>query len=147
MRNHRWWRSNRAIWQAAILPENYHCKEYKALQSNRVIALLAYVIPVISWLYIWNARKGDSLARFHARQAAALFVTAVGVIVAWMVLAWVVSLVPLIGPVFATASFPIVMVSMVFLFVVWILAIVAALQASERKMPVVANVADRVFRS
>lgn len=117
------------------------------MQSNRVIALLAYLVPVISWMYIWNARKDDSLARFHARQAAALFLTALGVVVAWMVMAWLVSLVPLIGPVFATASFPIVMVSMVFLFVMWLLAMMAALQARERKMPVVASVADRIFRS
>ena len=40
--------------------------------SNRFSAFIAYLLPVVGWLYVWLFRRKDSFAIYHLRQSIAL---------------------------------------------------------------------------
>ena len=105
-------------------------------QPSRISAFLAYLLLVIGWVYVLVARRDDAFARFHMRQSIMLVLAAVLAFVAWAVFSWVIAWIDFVGPVVAAASFALVMSTMFYLFILWIIGMVSALQARERKLPI-----------
>jgi uncharacterized membrane protein len=110
-------------------------------QPSRISALLAYLLLVFGWLYVLVARRDDEFARFHARQSIILVLTAIAALVVWFVFGWIITWIPYAGPVVATASFGLVMALYFYLFVLWIIGMISALQFRQRSLPV--PMADR----
>ena len=113
-------------------------------QNNRWIAFLAY-IPVVGWLLVWGMRRSDELAVFHARQSVALTVLAVVIPLIWLVFALLVTAIPYAGPVIAVSSFALVVLTFLYLGVMWLMGFAHALQGKQSTLPLVNRVTVRIF--
>jgi uncharacterized membrane protein len=83
--------------------------------SQRISAVIAY-IPVIGWLYVLFAQRKNEFAVFHLRQSVGLVIGVIGSLLAWGVVAWVLTWVPF-GDVIGVALFTLVLT-------VWIIAVI-----------------------
>jgi len=70
--------------------------------------------------------------------------TAVGAPAAWAVVAWIVSWIPLAGPIISAALFSLVILIYIFLAATWVIGVVYALQAKMKPIPVVGRWAERI---
>ena len=114
------------------------------MSKQRVLAFLAYLLSVFGALYVLLFQREDKLAVFHARQSLGIALAAVGSVVVWLLGAWVISWIPLVGPLLAAAAFSQVILLGMFLVVVWILGMVYALQAKMRPLPLVRKLVERI---
>lgn len=107
-------------------------------------AFLAYLLPVLGWLYVFLFRREDEFAVYHAKQSMALTIAAIGAPVVWAVAAWVVAWIPLVGSVIAAALFALVILAYIALGVIWMVGMVYALQARMKPVPIVGTWAERI---
>jgi uncharacterized membrane protein len=111
---------------------------------KRQLAFIAYLVPVLGWLYGLLFERRDEFVLYHAKQAMMLTVTAVAAPVAWAVAAWILAWIPLVGSVLAASLFALVVLTYLYLAVIWIVGMVNALQAEARPLPVVGGWAERI---
>jgi uncharacterized membrane protein len=112
-------------------------------EQSRFPAVLAYLLPFVGWLYIYYFQRKNKLAFFHLRQAVGLFLFLVGVLVGWMIIAWILAWIPLIGVV-GIALFSVVMAACMFGVVAWLLGISYALRNMLSPLPVIGAWASRL---
>ncbi len=98
---------------------------------------MAYLLPVIGWIFVFVFRRQDRFAQFHAKQAIGLVVAVFAAPLAWAVAAWVVVRVPILGPMTAAGTFAIVIVALLMLLVTWIIGMLNALRGQVKVLPVV----------
>ena len=113
-------------------------------KQNRTLAFLAYLLSVLGWLYVLLFQREDELAVYHAKQSLALTLVAIGSFVVWLLGSYLLSWVPLVGPLLAAATFSQVILVYLFLVVAWIMGMVYALQARMQPLPLVGNWAERI---
>ncbi|MCS7219843.1 MAG: hypothetical protein RML36_07125 [Anaerolineae bacterium] len=111
----------------------------------RLPAFLAYLLPVFGWLYVFLFHRDNQLAIHHAKQSIALALTAVGALVGWMIIAWLISWIPF-GAVLAAALFSLVIAVYGLIVVDWLIGMVYALQAKAKPLPVLGRLALRMTR-
>ena len=111
---------------------------------KRHAAFLAYLLPVVGWLYVFLFHRKDEHAVYHAKQSMVLTMTAVGAPAAWALVAWIVSWIPLVGSVISAALFALVILIYIFLAATWVIGMVYALQAKMKPVPVVGGWAERI---
>src|SRR3990172_1072711 len=102
------------------------------MNTSNFSAFIAYLLPVIGWLYVWLFRRKDAYALYHLRQAIALLCILVIVIADWAIAAWVVAWIPY-GFVLSMALFALVITAAFGIGVAWIIGMVNALRG--RKVP------------
>ena len=112
--------------------------------SKRHLAFIAYLVPVLGWLYGLLFERKDEFVLYHAKQAMMLTITAVVAPVAWAVAAWILVWVPLVGPVLAATLFALVVLTYLSLAAVWIVGMINALTAQAKPLPVVGRWAERI---
>ena len=105
-------------------------------RPSRVPAFLAYLLLVVGWLFVLVAHRDDEFARFHTRQSIMLVLSAIVSLGAWAIFGWIISWIPFVGPVVATASFALVISVGLYLFVLWIVGMISVLQAKERPLSI-----------
>lgn len=113
-------------------------------KQERTLAFLAYLLSVLGWLYVLLFGREDKLAVYHAKQSLGLTLVSVGVVIVWAVGAWIISWIPLVGPLIAAASFALVILAYVFLGAAWIIGMVYALQAKTKALPLVGKWVERI---
>jgi uncharacterized membrane protein len=113
-------------------------------KSSRILAFLAYLIPVLGWLYVLLAHRQDRFAAYHARQAVVLTAASFVALLGWVVGAWLVTWIPLAGPFVAASLFSLVIALYLVLFAAWIMGMINALRASARLLPVVGSWAQKL---
>lgn len=113
-------------------------------KPKRHAAFLAYLLPVVGWLYVFLFHRKDELAVYHAKQSVVLTMTAVGAPAVWALVAWIVSWLPLAGPVISAALFALVILTYLFLAVDWVIGMVYALYARMQPVPVLGGWAERI---
>jgi uncharacterized membrane protein len=113
-------------------------------KPGRNAAFLAYLLPIVGWLYVLLFRKKDEFAVYHAKQSMMLTVTAVGTPAAWAIVAWILSWLPLAGPIISAALFALVILIYIFLVATWVIGMVYALQAKMEPVPVLGGWAERI---
>jgi uncharacterized membrane protein len=113
-------------------------------KPKRTVAFLAYLLSVLGWLYVLLFRRKDKLAVYHAKQSLGITVIAIGGPLIWAGAAWVLSWVPLVGPVLAAASFSLIILTYIVLVAAWIVGMIYALQAKMKPVPVVGGWAERL---
>jgi uncharacterized membrane protein len=111
--------------------------------SNRISAFIAYLLPVVGWLYVGIFRRKDNFARYHLRQAIALVLDLALVGAVWAVAAWVVAWIPY-GFVFSMAMFALVIAAGMGLFVAWIIGMVNSLRGNQVPAPFAGGIARRL---
>ena len=114
------------------------------MSKQRVLAFLAYLLSALGWLYVLLFQREDKLAVYHAKQSLVLTLIAIGSLVTWLLGSWIVSWIPLVGPLIAAAMFSQVILVCMFLAVVWIMGMVYALQAKRQPLPLVGKWAERI---
>jgi uncharacterized membrane protein len=111
--------------------------------KHQVQAFLAYLLSIPGWLYVLLFQRKDELAVYHAKQSLGLTLVAAGSVVIWLLGTWLLSWVPLVGPLLAAAAFSQVILVYLFLIVVWVMGMIYALQAKIRPLPLVGKWAQR----
>ena len=106
-------------------------------EPNKTLAFLTYLLIIPGWLYVLLFRREDRFAVFHAKQSAVLTLAAIGVPLAWLVVSWIISWIPLVGFILAVASFSLVMAAYAVLIVDWVVGMVFALQLKRQPLPVI----------
>ena len=113
-------------------------------KPKRHLAFLAYLLSILGWLYVLLFHRKDEFAAYHAKQSLGLTIIAIGVLVVWTVVAWIVSWLPLAGPIIAVALFSLVIATYIVLAMSWVTGMVYALQAKAKPIPVVGGWAQRI---
>ncbi len=66
-------------------------------KPNRVLAFLSYLLPFVGSIVAIVADRKNAFALYHACQALAMFLAAVLLPIAWLVVAWLAAWVPLLA--------------------------------------------------
>ena len=112
-------------------------------KQNRTLAFLAYLLSILGSLYVLLFQREDKLALYHAKQSLGLALVALGALLGWALGTWILSWIPLVGPLVAVALFSQVILVYLFLAVVWIIGMVYALQDKMKPLPLVGRWAER----
>jgi uncharacterized membrane protein len=123
---------------------NLPCTALERDFMTRISALLAYLLLVVGWVFVFLFRRHDKLAVYHAKQSIMVVLMMIASFVSWVVLGWLVTLIPLAGPLVAVSGFSLVMVAFGCLLVSWIMGIVYAWQAKIKPVPFVGLWAERL---
>jgi uncharacterized membrane protein len=111
--------------------------------SSRLPAVLAYLLPVLGWLYIFFFQRNNSLALYHLRQAIGLFVFLLATLLAWVVVGWLLAWIPYLD-VLSIALFALVVGAYFYGIVVWLFGIYNALCARQSPLPAFGQWASRL---
>ena len=114
------------------------------MSKGRTWAFLAYLLSILGWLYVSLFRREDELAVYHVKQSLGLTLAAIGSFALWLLGSYVISWVPLVGPLLAAASFSQVILIYIVLVVAWVTGMVYALQAKMRPLPIIGKWAERI---
>lgn len=116
-----------------------------AAGEGRMFAVLAYVAPVIGGL-LGLALDGDNpLTRVHARQSISTVLALIITFFVWAAVGYLLSLIPIAGPIVAIALFSLVIAMAAFLAANWVVSFLMALRGEERTIPFANRVALRLF--
>jgi uncharacterized membrane protein len=112
-------------------------------RPSRLPAVLAYLIPVIGWLYVLFFERKNPSALYHLRQAIGLWVFLAAVLVGWAVVAWVLAWIPY-AAVLSIALFAIVIAAYLYGLVAWIAGMINALSGKLAPLPLFGEWASRL---
>lgn len=110
---------------------------------DRVLAVLAYLLPVVSWAYIYFAARSNQLAVYHMRQAIGLFAFLAAAVIVWGAVAWVLAAIPFMAVV-GMALFALVIVAYLYGAVAWLWGMVNALSNRMVALPIFGKWANRL---
>lgn len=116
-----------------------------AAGEGRMFAALAYVLPVVGGVIGLIADGDNPLTRVHARQSIATVVALILTFFVWAAVGYVLSLIPIAGPIVAIALFSLVIAMAAFLAANWVFSFIIALRGEERTIPFANRVASRLF--
>jgi uncharacterized membrane protein len=111
--------------------------------SSRLKAFLAYLFLALGGAVVLLFGRKDHFAVFHARQSLTLTVAAILTLLAWILVAYPLSWIPLAGPVLASSTFGLVIATFAVLIVGWVMGMIYALRAEERRVPLIGNLVKR----
>ena len=112
----------------------------------RHFAVLAYVLPVVGGIIGLIADGGNRLTRVHARQSIGAVLALILSFFLWAAGGYVLSLIPIAGPILAIALFSLVIAMAIFLSLNWLISLaVVALRGEERTIPVANRLVIRLF--
>lgn len=100
-------------------------------------AFVAYLLPVLGWLYVFLFYRDNELAMFHAKQAIVLTILVIAAPVVWFGFSWLMLWIPTFGALISAASFTVVMLVASVAAVLWIVGMVYSAQAREEPLPIV----------
>ena len=112
-------------------------------RPSRLPAVLAYLVPVIGWLYVLFFQRKNSLAVYHLKQSIGLVLFLVATTAGWAVIAWALAWIPYMA-VLSIALFAIVIVAYLYGIVAWILGLSNALSARLAPLPLFGQWASRL---
>ncbi len=107
------------------------------MNRSRIDAFLSYLLVLIGSAYVLIFNRRDNFARYHANQSLGLLLFCVGVFGGWVVIAWVVALIPVAGPALAVSLFALVIAAWIFAVVAWINGMVNALNGVVSPLPMI----------
>jgi uncharacterized membrane protein len=104
-------------------------------QSSRYLAFISYLLSLPGALFVLLARRDDPYAVYHARQSLRLVIAAIAAPLIWVVLAWVLAWIPLVGGMLAVALFALVIATEVGVLISWIGGVIYSLKGQVRPLP------------
>ena len=110
---------------------------------SRLPAVLAYLLPVVGWLYVFFFQRKNSLALYHLRQAIGLVVFLIVTLIAWGVVGWLLAWIPYLN-ILSIALFALVISAYLFGIVAWLFGIYYALSDRESPLPLFVRLASRL---
>lgn len=113
--------------------------------TNKRLAILAYVVPILGPLYLLAAKRDHIYIQYHARQMLALTLAVAILPLAWAIGAWLLSWIPIAGPAFAATLFALVILGGLFAIGIWIAGLVQVIYGQLKPLPIVWNLSRRWF--
>jgi uncharacterized membrane protein len=113
---------------------------------SKYFAFFAYLLSLIGAIIVLLVRRHDRFAVYHAKQSLGILLIAVGVLLGWIVVGWVVSWIPYIGFIVAIALFALVIAAYIILAVCWLIGMGYALHEKMQPVPLVGGLILRVLR-
>ena len=113
--------------------------------ERRIFAALAYVLPVVGGIIALIADGGNRLTRVHARQSIGAVLALILSFFLWAAGGYVISLIPIAGPIVAIALFSLVIAIAIFLAANWLISLAMALRGEERTIPLANRIVIRLF--
>jgi uncharacterized membrane protein len=110
--------------------------------TKRITAFIAYLLPVIGWIYIWGFQPKNEFARFHLKQAIGLVLYLIAVVIGWVVVAWIITWIPY-GFILAMSLFTVLMVAFIVGLVAWLTGLLNALNGRVANLPLFGQQASR----
>lgn len=115
-------------------------------KPNRLLAFLSYVLPFVGSALVLLFSRRNALALYHACQALALFLGIIFVPVGWVVFGWLLSFIPLVGPILAAGLFAVVMAAAMTTVIGFVIGMTNALRARFIPIPVFGGWGDNLFK-
>jgi uncharacterized membrane protein len=112
-------------------------------RPSRLPAVLAYLVPVIGWLYVIFFQRKNSLAIYHLKQSIGLVLFLIITSASWVAAGWLLAWIPYMV-ILSMALFAIVIVAYLYGIVAWILGLSNALNARMAPLPIFGQWADRL---
>ena len=112
-------------------------------RSDRFFGFIAYLLPVIGWIYLIIFQRKNHFAQFHLRQAVGLFLFVILVILGWGIVAWLLSWIPY-AVIFGMALFSLPLTAVIFGVVAWIIGLVNSLLDREEPLPIIGGFSSRL---
>jgi uncharacterized membrane protein len=110
---------------------------------KRFPALLAYLLPVVGWIYILIFERKSVFVMFHLKQALGLFGFLLSVATGWVILAWLIAMIPY-GFILSVSLFTLVIAALIFGVVAWISGVINVLRGKVTFLPLVGRKAYRL---
>jgi uncharacterized membrane protein len=104
-------------------------------QSSRYLAFFSYLLSLPGALFVLLARRDDLFAVYHARQSLRLAIIGIAAPLIWVVVAWVLAWIPLIGGMLGVVLFALVIATYVGILISWIAGMIYSLKGQVRPMP------------
>lgn len=106
--------------------------------NSKTVALLSY-ITVIGWIvaYVMNSNQKSSLGSYHLRQTIFLYIIAICLYIAEILLLFI----PFIGWLISL----LLMFAGIGLFVLWIIGLIAAINGEHKPIPLIGKKAQELF--
>ena len=115
-------------------------------KPNRVLAFLSYLLPFVGSAIAIVADRKNVFALYYACQALAMFVAAVLLPVAWLVVAWAFAWIPIAGPPFSAATFSLNIVGLIALVYIWLSGMITTLRSEKlQRAFIVGKWGERLF--
>jgi uncharacterized membrane protein len=109
--------------------------------SSRFPAFLAYLLPVVGWVYALVAHRKNSFVVFHAKQAIGLVLFLVLVFAGWAVAGYLLAMIPYLA-IIASVMFTLVIAAFIFGLVAWIMGMLNALRGIIAFLPIFGHKAN-----
>ena len=106
-------------------------------------AVVAYLFPLIGWLYVFFFQRNNALAMYHLRQSIGLCLFLLGTLIVWAVIAWVLVWLPYMGAL-AAGLFTIVIAIFLFGVAAWVTGLMRALRKQTIPLPFFGHWAERL---
>jgi uncharacterized membrane protein len=103
------------------------------MANDKIFAFVGVFFTLIGFIVVWLLAKDSEYAMHYAKQGLVVFLTAIVIMVASMVLAFI----PIIGGIVG-------MVARFALLVLWIIGIVYVFSGEQKYIPVIGKYADKL---
>jgi len=110
-------------------------------RSQRLSAFIAYLLPVIGWIFLGFFQNKNQFARFHMRQSVGLFLFLILVTAGWGVVTWLLAWIPY-AVVLGFALFSLPLAAYIFGVIAWVLGMVNALSGRIVYLPIFGSFAN-----
>jgi len=111
--------------------------------SSRVSAIVAYVVPILGWLYVYLFQRHDKFAVYHLRQAIGLVIFLIVTFVVWAIVGFFIALIPYMAVVSITL-FPLVLAAYIFGFFAWVKGLLHVWRNEMHPLPGIGVRANRL---
>ena len=112
-------------------------------EPQRLPAFIAYLLPVIGWVYLGIFQSKNRFARFHMRQSMGLFLFVILITLAWGIVTWLLAWIPY-AFVLGIALFTLPLVAYVFAAIALMIGMVNALTLRENGLPLIGGYSNRI---
>ena len=109
--------------------------------SQRFSAFIAYLLPILGWLYVILYQRKSKFAIFHTRQAIGLFLFLIVAFGSWAVIGYALAWIPF-GFIFSMGLYTMVIVAFIYGFIAWLMGMANALQGKVALLPVFGRMAN-----
>ncbi len=106
--------------------------------DGKTVAIVSY-LSIIGWIiaYVMFGSNKTSLGAYHLRQTIALFILAIAIWIAEILLLFI----PFIGWMFSI----LLIFGYIGIFILWLLGLIAAINGEEKPMPIIGKKAQQWF--
>ncbi len=110
--------------------------------QEKYFAFLVYLLSLVGVIYVLSFRPTqERFAQYHARQSLGIQIIALGLLLAWFIVIWVLAWIPYIGFIVGIALFALVLAAYIVLAISYMRGMINALQLKRQPVPIVGNYA------